>query len=271
MQAFERMYESGLLYVFAFMVGASIGSFLNVVIYRWPEGLSLVTPGSHCPSCKRPIPWYLNIPIFSWLALRGKCRFCGVKISARYFLVEVAGAVWAVLSLWRFGPSLESLTCFIFGAALLAGSVIDFYHRLLPDGITIGSIPLGLAMAYLPDSWVPVWPVSRMESLIGLALGVGIFLLVLLIFKYATGKDGMGLGDVKLMGGIGAFVGYPALPAVVFFASVAGIITWLVMYSLRRADRNYTLPFGPFLSAAALIVIMIRPWLVKNWVIIQWV
>lgn len=265
------MYRNGALQVFAFLAGAAVGSFLNVVIYRWPLGLSIVKPGSHCPSCQRPIPWYWNIPLLSFVLLRGRCRYCGAKISARYFFVELAAALWSVGSLWRFGPGIEALSCFIFGAALLAGSVIDLKHKLLPDVITMGIIPLGILMAVSPRAYTPFWPVSWIESLFGMALGSGMFLVVLMVFKYATGREGMGLGDVKLMAGIGAFLGYQAIPAVIFIASLAGIMAWLTLFLLKKADRNYALPFGPFLSSAAMIVILTRPLLEKYWIIIEWV
>jgi leader peptidase (prepilin peptidase)/N-methyltransferase len=270
-EAIFHLYHNGVLYVFAFAVGASIGSFLNVVIYRWPLELSIVRPGSHCPACKRPIPWYLNVPVLSWLMLRGRCRFCGARIPARYLLVELGMGLWGVLALWRFGPGLPSLACLAFGAALTAGSVIDLDHRLLPDVITLGTIPLGIIMAVLPQSWVGMWPVNWGEALIGLAIGAGMFQLVLMVFKYATGKEGMGRGDVKLMGSIGVFLGYQAIPAVIFLASLTGICSWLVLAATNKADRDYALPFGPFLSAAALIVILTRPWLQKYWIIIEWV
>lgn len=271
MEGIQLLYQNGILFIFAFAVGASVGSFLNVVIHRWPLEMSIVRPGSHCPSCETPIPWYWNLPVVSWIILRGKCRWCGARISVRYMLVEIAGGCWAVAMLWQFGPGLEFFAYFAFGAALLAGSVIDIHHRLLPDVITLGSVPFGVAMAFLPRAWVPLWPVTRWESIIGVALGSGLFLFVLLIFKYFTGREGMGLGDVKLMAGIGAFMGYPALPAVIFFASLTGIVTWLLLYAFKMADREYQLAFGPFLSAATMAVIVLRPWLEKQWVIIHWV
>ena len=270
-EAIALMYRNGTLEVFAFLVGAAVGSFLNVVIHRWPLGLSIVGPGSHCPSCRRPIPWYWNVPLVSWVLLRGKCRWCGASISARYFLVELGTAAWAVASLERFGPGLESAACFVFGAALIAGSVIDLKHKLLPDVITLGAIPFGILMALCPRAWAPLWPVSWISSLAGVGLGGGMFLLVLTVFKYATGKEGMGLGDVKLMAGIGAALGYQAIPAVIFLASASGIAAWLALVGLNKADRNYALPFGPFLSAAALIVMICRPLLEKYWIIIEWV
>jgi len=264
------MYGTGVLYIFALIMGACVGSFINVVIHRWPRGMSLVKPGSQCPSCERPIPWYWNLPVISWVLLRGKCRWCGARISARYLVVEVAGGLWAVLMLWRFGPDLSAIAYFIFGAALIAASIIDMEHRLLPDVITVGAIPLGVVIALLPERWAPGWPVTWTESLAGVALGGGIFLVVLLVFRYLTGREGMGWGDVKLMGGIGAFLGYNAIFAVIFFGSATGVITWLLLKAMKKADRDYAIPFGSFLSAAAMAVILARPWLERNWVIIEW-
>jgi leader peptidase (prepilin peptidase)/N-methyltransferase len=268
---FELLYANGVLYVFAFAAGTLVGSFLNVVIYRWPRELSIVRPGSHCPACGRPIPWYWNVPLLSWVLLLGRCRWCRAPISARYVLVEILGGAWAALCLWRFGPTLPGLAAFAFGSALLAGSVIDLQFRLLPDAITVGMIPLGIGAALLPSSWMPGWSVSGLEAGAGAALGGGVFLLVLLLFKFATGREGMGQGDVKLMAGLGAVLGYAAIPAVIFIASAAGIAAWMLLALLKRADRDYPVPFGPFLSAGALAVLLTRPWLEKHWIIIHWV
>lgn len=270
-QGIWLLYDNGILYGVAFVFGSIVGSFLNVVIHRWPSGESIVTPGSHCPQCRTPIPWYWNIPILSWILLRGRCRFCGSRISSRYFWVELVTGAWAVISLAKFGPGLSSLACFGFGAALICGSFIDIDTLLLPDVITLGMLPFGLAMAFLPESWVPGWPVRGWDSVLGAVLGAALFLLVLVIFKLATGRDGMGLGDVKLMGGVGAFLGYPALPAAILVAAPAGIITWVMLAALKKADRDHPLPFGPFLAVGAMVVVVTREWLEKNWVIIHWV
>lgn len=267
----DLLHQRGILYFFAFAFGAAVGSFLNVVIYRWPRELSIVRPRSHCPGCGRLIPWYWNIPVLSWLLLRGRCRWCGVKISPQYLAVELLGAGIAMLSLWRYGPHAPALVAFVFGAALLCGSVIDLHTRLLPDVITLGLIPLGLAAAYLPRVWMPGWPVSGTEAIAGALIGGGLFWGVILFFKLLTGREGMGMGDVKLMAGLGAVLGYPAIPAVIFIASGAGIAAWMLLAFLKLADRDYPVPFGPFLSAGALIVMFSRPWLEKHWIIIHWV
>ena len=270
-QGLMKLYQSGVLYFFAFALGASVGSFLNVFIYRWPRGLSVFNPRrSFCPCCNQPLPWYLNLPVLSWLMLRGRCRFCGERISIRYLLVELGGGVWFVLVLAKFGPGLETLAWFGFGAALLAGSVIDLSTRLLPDVITLGLLPLGLFMAFLPERFVPLWPVTGMEAVAGACLGAGLFALVLVVFKRITGREGMGWGDVKLMGAIGAFLGYSALPAVIFIASAGGIFAWVLLKKIKNIDREYPVPFGPLLSLGALVVVMFREWLEKNWIIINW-
>ena len=147
------------------------------------------------------------------------------------------------------------------GAALLGGSVIDIRHRLLPDSVTLGLIPLGIAMAALPDNWAPGWQVSLFHSLYGIGLGGGLFLVVLLVFKRLTGKEGMGWGDVKLMAGLGAMVGYMAVPILVILASIAGILSWLVLAVFRIADRDYQVPFGPFLSIGAVVVLLSWQWI----------
>lgn len=261
MAQIRALHELGVLYVFAFLIGASVGSFLNVVIYRWPAGLSVVSPGSHCMNCQSPIPWYWNLPVVSWPLLRGRCRWCGSRISIRYFIIELLAGSWGVLALWRFGPGILALACFLLGAAFLAGSVIDLDHRLLPDAITLGAIPFGLGLALLSPKWIPSWPVRGWDSMIGAALGGGLFMGVIALFKAVTGREGMGIGDAKLMAGIGAVLGWQELHLVLILATVSGIAGWLLLAALKKADRNYPIPFGPFLCGAALLVLVLRPWL----------
>lgn len=267
----DLLHERGILYAFAFAFGAAVGSFLNVVIYRWPRELSIVHPRSHCPGCNRLIPWYWNIPVISWVLLLGRCRWCGVKISPQYLIVEALTGGWFMLSLWRFGPHLPGVLAAAFGAALLCGSVIDLHTRLLPDAITLSLIPAGIGAAFLPPAWMPGWPVTGWEAVAGAAIGGGLFWLVIFIFKLLTGREGMGQGDVKLMAGLGAALGYTAIPAVIFMASATGIAAWMALAWLKLADRDYPVPFGPFLSAGALAVMLARPWLERHWIIIPWV
>lgn len=270
MEAINILHETGGLYVFAFAIGASVGSFLNVVIHRWPREESLVRPGSHCPHCRHPIPWFLNLPVVSYLFLRGKCRWCGGGISAQYVLIEIAGGLWGVFCLYRFGVTVPSLFCFVIGSGLLAAGVIDALHRLLPDAITLGLIPLGAALALFPEAWAPAWPVSFLESVIGALLGGGLLWAVMFGFKRLTGREGMGLGDVKLLAGLGAWLGYPALPPMLLFASVSGLLFWIVLAVLNKADRGYEVPFGTFLAGASLMVVMLWNQLEDLYMIVHW-
>ncbi len=271
MEGFQLMYESGLMHVFAFVFGAVVGSFLNVVIHRWPLGLSIVKPASHCPSCERPIPWYWNIPVLSFILLRGECRFCGARISPRYLIVELVTGLWAVAMLIQFGPTVSALAYFAFGASLLAASLIDLEHMLLPDAVTLGLIPIGLGVSFLPRHMAGPWPISGYESVAGALVGAGAFAFVLVVFKLMTGREGMGLGDVKLMGAIGSFIGYQGIPAQVLVAGMAGIAGWLVSMYAGRGGRDAPVPFGPALSLGALVVVAAREWMERNWIIIEWV
>ncbi len=264
------MQAKGILYVFSFLFGASVGSFLNVFIYRWPEGLSLVSPGSRCPSCETPIPFYWNVPVLSWLLLRGKCKWCGTGISPQYVLIELAMGVWCSFLLWRFGPTVTFLAYFVFSAALFGASIIDLRHRLLPDAVTLGSIPLGLALAYFYRPLDPAYPVTIWESVSGAAVGAGLFFVVQVVFKLASGKDGLGTGDVKLMGGFGAMFGVTAVPLIILLGSTSGIIAWLILHWRGKVGRDYLIPFGPFLAGAAVMVMLFRQWFEKNWFMLKW-
>jgi leader peptidase (prepilin peptidase) / N-methyltransferase len=265
------LHRAGVLYVFAFVFGASVGSFLNVYIYRWPRDLSVWKPSrSFCPACERQIPWYLNVPVLSWLMLRGKCKWCGARISVQYLVVELAGGLWFVAVLWKFGPGLAAVALFIFGMALLAAAVIDLYTLYLPDAIIYGLLPLGLAMALVPHGLAPNWPVNWWGAMWGAVVGMGLFFVTLAGFKLATGREGMGDGDIYLMGSIGSFVGFSALPAVIFVAGMGGIMAWLALKLVKKVDRDYPIPFGPFLSLGAVVVVLTREWLTRNWIIMNW-
>lgn len=266
----EILHRSGALYVFAFAMGACVGSFLNVFIYRWPLEESVWKPSrSYCPSCKTPIPWYLNVPIASWLMLRGRCKWCGQRISARYLIVELLTGIWFMAALWKFGPGLACLALFGFGAALLAASAIDLAEYLLPDAITLGLIPLGLAMAFGRAKLAPDWPVSGWEAALGAAAGAGLFAVVLVSFQVLTKREGMGWGDVKLMGALGAFLGYALLPAILI-GGLAGVGAWVTLKITRSVDRDFPVPFGPMLSFGAIVAFMFREWMEKHWLIVDW-
>ncbi len=202
--------------VFLFVFGATVGSFLNVVILRLPQGLSIVTPRSRCPLCLKQIRWYDNVPIVSFFVLRGRCRDCGATISWRYPLIEALTGLMALLLWLRFGLSLELAVHVVFTAALIAITFIDLDHRIIPNEISLPGILLGFACSFLfPGHWI--------DSLIGLLVGGGMLLGVSLLYSAIRGKEGMGMGDVKLLAMLGAWLGWKALLFITLFASLQGI------------------------------------------------
>jgi leader peptidase (prepilin peptidase)/N-methyltransferase len=239
-------------YLLTFLVGLALGSFFNVVITRLPQGEQFWRGRSRCPHCRAALPWRDNLPLLSYLWLRGRCRFCGAAISRRYPLVELAGGVLA-LALWaRFPDRLLLLAYGPFGAALLLLSAIDLEQRLLPDAITLPGIALGLILALaLPHlTW---W-----EAAAGALLGGAAFFAVGWIYEKLTGRQGMGGGDVKLMAMIGAFLGLQAVPFVVFVSAALGTLVGLglALYTHRWRGGQWrvtSIPYGPFLAAAALL------------------
>lgn len=232
---------------FFFLMGAIWGSFANVVIVRWPQGLSVVTPRSRCGKCLQAIAAYDNIPILSWFILRGKCRHCGEKFSFRYPLVELIMATLFALAFWKLGWSwtfLESLL-FIFG--LVTVSMIDLDHFLLPDVFTLSGIVIGLVGALLSPERI------FMDALIGVLFGGG-FLWALAYFYYLLRKeDGMGGGDIKLLAWIGALLGWQAIPFVILSSSIFGSIVGLFIAYREKKGMKAVIPFGPYLAAAALL------------------
>ena len=235
------------LTLYAFAIGAVVGSFLNVVIYRVPRELSVVRPGSACPACGAGIRWYDNIPLLSWLLLRARCRRCGARISVRYPLVETAAAALAVLALHRFGLSTLGVEVVVFSWVSLALGLIDLEHQILPDVMTYPSILFGLAM-----SWFGGWATFP-ESLLGAVVGAAIPTAVILVYKWLRGEEGMGWGDVKYLAAIGAVVGARDCLWVLVVASVLGALVGLGMIAAGRGSAKTALPFGTFLALAAIV------------------
>ncbi|TYO99954.1 type 4 prepilin peptidase 1 [Geothermobacter ehrlichii] len=231
----------------AFVLGACIGSFLNVCIHRIPAGESIVSPGSRCPGCGRPIRWYENIPLLSWLLLRGCCAGCGMRIAVRYPLVEALTGGLFLLVLKSFGFSWGTPVYWFFAAALVVITFIDLDHQIIPDVISLPGIVAGFAASFLLPwlSWV--------DSLLGVLAGGGSLLLVAGVYRLLTGKEGMGGGDVKLLAMIGAFLGWQAVLPVILFSSFAGSAVGIPLMLAQKADGKLALPFGPFLSLGALI------------------
>ena len=258
----DQMY--GYFMFIAFLFGASIGSFLNVVIYRLPtEGLSIVKPRSFCPSCKKPIAAYDNIPLLSYLLLRGRCRHCKVHISLRYFSIELMTALFALVYFHlafhgaKFHP-LVSLVYFVFTCSLIVISFVDIDLKIIPNAISLPGIPIGLACSFL-------MPQGFVSSLIGAALGSGILLAVAYGYYFLTKVEGMGFGDIKLMGMIGAFLGWKAVPFTLFAGSLVGLVIGVFFIVYRRKGRYYQIPFGPFLALGAITYIFVGPMILERY------
>ncbi len=240
-----------LILTVAAIFGLIVGSFLNVVILRLPEaGASVVYPASHCPQCQHPLSWHENIPLLSYLFLRGKCGHCGMPISIQYPLVELLMAVLASAVVFRFGLSPSALGFFFFSAALLVIICIDIRHQLIPDVISLPGILLGFAFSFFN----PI--ASWQDSLIGLLVGGGILYVIALLYYVLRKQDGMGGGDIKLLAMIGAFLGWQSLPFIIFASSISGSIIGLLAMRVQKTGGAARIPFGPFLSIAALLYML---------------
>jgi leader peptidase (prepilin peptidase) / N-methyltransferase len=268
-----------------FVLGLVVGSFLNVVIYRlpvmlerdWraqaaellprvdgaatpdliPERLTLSTPRSACPACKAPIRAWQNIPVVSWLVLRGRCASCKARISARYPLVELATGLLSAGVAWHFGFGAPAACGLLLTWALIALTGVDIDHQLLPDGITLPLMWAGLLAALIvgPIAGSPI-PVSARDALIGAMSGYVSLWLVFHAFRLITGKEGMGYGDFKLFAALGAWLGWKLLPLVILLSAATGAVLGILMIVLRGRDRAAPIPFGPYLAAAGWIAMM---------------
>jgi leader peptidase (prepilin peptidase)/N-methyltransferase len=234
-------------HIVSIIFGALVGSFLNVCIFRLPKEESIIWPGSHCPHCNKPIKFYDNIPLISYLLLWGKCRYCKKTISFQYPLIEGITALSSLCLFIKFGPSLSYLFFFAFVAALIVITVIDLYHKIIPDVISLPGIGLGLiASLILPQ-------IAFFNSLIGVLLGGGSLFIVGTLYQWIFKREGMGGGDVKLLAMIGGFLGWKAVILTILLSSLIGSITGILIMVLKGKDFKYAIPFGPFLSLGAVI------------------
>ncbi len=228
-------------------LGALIGSFLNVCIFRLPRGESIIWPGSHCPACAHPIEFYDNIPLLSYLWLGGRCRACRAPISIRYPLVEAANALGYLTILWNFGPSWTAALYALLFSGLVVVTGTDLTHKMIPNVITLPGMVVGLLGA------VTVLPVGVINSVLGLAMGGGILWLLAWLSPYLFGKEGMGGGDIKLLAMIGAFLGWKPALLTIMIGSLTGSIIGISLIALRIIKRDDYIPFGPFLVLGALL------------------
>ncbi|MBO7238603.1 MAG: prepilin peptidase [Elusimicrobiaceae bacterium] len=242
-----------MILIFAGLFGVIIGSFLNVCIYRIPNGKSIVWPSSFCPKCGKPIKWYDNIPVLSYILLWGKCRFCKAPISVQYPLVEAFTALLTVLFVWKLGLTPWTAVVLVAVYVLIILSVIDMQLMIIPDRFSIGLIVFGLAVSWLnPNFDGTAWQ-HFLQSLLGASVGFFGTLAMALLGYALFRKEAMGGGDVKLMGGIGALIGWEGVITTVIFASVLGLIYSLYLMIFKGKKRGDAIPFGPFLSMGALI------------------
>lgn len=265
----------------ALVLGLVIGSFLNVVILRLPRGMSVSRPRSHCPQCKQLVSWYDNIPVVSYLILQGRCRRCGKQFSARYPFIEAITGLVSVLLYLKFGLTLEWGIFFAFSCALIVLAFIDLDHRILPDVITLNGIWIGMLItAYLAQ---PSPLTARLfhaagidganphllalaASLLGAIIGGGLLWGVAEAYLRLRGIEGMGLGDVKMMAMVGAFLGAPLALLTIMLGSLAGSVIGLIFIKLADKTREYELPFGTFLSFAGIVAVLYGEDLVRWYV-----
>lgn len=266
MNDFEIRFFFFLIASFSTLFGACVGSFLNVCIYRIPRDESVVTPRSHCPHCNTSIPWYLNIPVFSWLCLRGKCATCKGPISFRYTLVELLTALlFLVVFLKWADPATLAMpfllhpgmipVYWLFLSGLVLGTFVDFEHFIIPDSVTIGGMAAGMILSGLVPSMhgTDLWWLGLLRAGVGLATGFGLLLAVAWIGELIFKKEAMGFGDVKLMGAIGAFLGWQAVLFTLFAASLLGSVCGLLMIACGGVKLQSRIPFGPYLAAGAMV------------------
>lgn len=259
-----------------FMLGLVVGSFLNVLILRLPlmlqrdwkaqcsdllgleaeqeaKAFNLLTPRSHCPRCQRGLRPWENIPLLSYLLLRGRCAQCGAAISPRYPLIELAAALMALMAAVRFGVSPAALFAMALGWALLALAVIDLEHQLLPDDITLPLLWLGIALNFFNVF------TDLHASVLGAILGYGALWSVYIVYKLVTGKTGMGHGDFKLLALLGAWLGWQLLPLILISASILGALIGVGMIIFRAHDKDIPIPFGPYLAIGGWIAMLWGP------------
>jgi leader peptidase (prepilin peptidase)/N-methyltransferase len=238
--------------VSAALVGLVVGSYLNFVVHRLPRGRSTVRPGSACTACGATIKALDNIPLLSYVALRGRCRSCGARISPRYPLVEATTAGLLVACVLSFGWRPQAAVAAFFCALILALALIDLEHLLLPDRLTLPGIAAGLVL----QPWID--GVSLLDAVLGTLIGAGLLILLINVWYWLREEEGMGLGDVNLLALIGAFLGWKGVLVALFFGTFAGALVGLTLMAGRRLELTSRLPFGTFLALGALVALFSR-------------
>ncbi|MGB8953364.1 MAG: prepilin peptidase [Candidatus Aminicenantales bacterium] len=232
------------------LFGLAWGSFLNVVIYRLPRRISLLSPPSSCPFCHKRIKFYDNIPLLSFLILRGKCRHCGKRISLTYLLVELITPLSFLLLYSQYSLHLHFFASCLFISALIVLSFIDFYHKLLPDKITLPMLSLSLVYSFFRED------IKFLQALLGAAVGAGFLLGVYGAYYWLRKKEGLGLGDVTMMLMVGAYLGWVRTLITLILASLAGALVGMFFIVFRKKGLQYSLPYGSFLAPAAFVSLL---------------
>jgi leader peptidase (prepilin peptidase)/N-methyltransferase len=231
------------------VLGLCVGSFLNVCIYRLPRGQSLISPASRCPRCSKPLRWFDNIPVVSWIVLRGRCGQCSAAISPRYPVVEIVTALLWVLIAWLTPPGWLLASRLLLGTALVVLFMIDLEHQLLPNAITLPGIVAGFAFSFVSGP-------GPIDSLIGMFVGGGVLYAIAAGYYFLRKEEGMGMGDVKMLAMVGAFLGWRAVLLTLVLSSFAGAVIGVLIILWHRGDMRYALPFGTFLSLATLVAML---------------
>ncbi len=238
-------------YILAAITGLAVGSFLNVIIYRVPRKIGFVKGGSRCPHCSSPVRWYHNIPVVSYLVLRGKCANCSQPIALRYPLVELLNAVFYLYCYWQFELSLHSFALAFLGSSLLVIFFIDLDFQIIPDGITLPGMAIGLLISLVPGG------LGIVNALIGLLVGGGALYLIAILGDWLFKKESMGGGDIKMAAMLGAFLGWQKILLVFISSAVIGLFVTVIMMAFSaRLRRERLIPFGPFLSIAAVLALV---------------
>lgn len=247
-----------LIRIYVLGVGAAVGSFLNVLIYRLPKNENFVSGRSHCPHCGKLIKWYENIPIISFLALRGRCGGCKKRISWIYPFVELVTALFFLTTYILYGVGFQSLIVSVFFALLLVVTVVDFQHYIIPDKITIPGMILGIASSFVNPMNPPL------SSILGLVVGGASLFLLAIVGDYIFKKESLGGGDIKLAAMLGAFLGWKSIIIIFFGSAVLGLLYAMIQMTFSREFRqSRMIPFGPFLSLAAIIALFCGNYLVN--------
>ena len=245
----------GLLVVFAGAFGGVIGSFLNVCIHRLPRQQSVVWPPSQCPKCGHQLTWYKNVPVVSYLALRGRCKNCRAPISPRYPIVEAITAVMFAIAIWYYGPGVLLAQRLLLGCVLIVLFAIDLEHHLLPNAVTLPGIAVGFAFSFFTQ---PGW----VASLAGIVAGGGILFAIAEAYYRIRHEEGLGMGDVKMLAMVGAFLGWKLTIVTLMMASFSGSIVGALLIVSRRGGMKYALPFGTFLAIGAAAAATVGPGLI---------